>query len=721
MSRTMFGSSVPRGLNHMEKFRKLKLGEVALTILPMDKAEALAVARYCRENRITLFFSALLYRGSFDLCQAAERRMPREEFYSKEELEKIFDEAGEYYGGRIVLGEAGGILYWPKTYTIGQRVGEYRSVRPCRTVAEAKQDFVSYLKQFLDYERKELGRGPLVCLDSSMLFKYQVEAGVDDLCLEAMPGDPHLMIASIRGTARAFRRRWGVHIAMANYGGMWIDEIWQRRWKTTLHYCYITGADFVWPESGHYIYSHGSGQEFGFHSKETKRVRRAMREAYQFTGIHTRPPNGPRVGIGVVHGNLDGTPGLWNRYVWGQWRGKKWLFGPAEESWTFVDKFHRKEEWNKEAVRGEFDFSGNPPYGQYDVVPIEAPLEALKTYPCLVFLGWNTMTPEIYRKLKEYVRSGGHLLMFLPHLSTHTDRASDLKLFRNGDFRDLFGVKVVGKDRTDVWGFKCMAPSTLRSYKFPLWRISTDPRFMGLVTPARLQVTTARIISAYDDFYMVTAKELAARPVLVENSLGKGKAFLVATWQYPGDEGMRRFTDDILRTVLDGEQGDIRLLSSDRVRYAVYDGTHQRRKISAVYLLNTDPNCPYLAQLWIRGRTTEPFEVPANELRLAWCCGDLVLTPEDKRTDLKAWRAARGRHEFEFFSFRNQRIEVHNPTGRKLKVSVNGRSYTCGSRSRVVAEVRRTVDPTRKELFAPGFLEEPWVPYEPARMPYSKG
>ena len=85
------------------------------------------------------------------------------------------------------------------------------------------------------------------------------------------------------------------------------------------------------------------------------------------------------VTLGVVHGNLDGAPGLWNRYVWGQFIGNKWKEGPAERGWRLVDKFHRKEDWPKESVQGEPDFSGNPPYGQYDVVPIEAPLSVLKS------------------------------------------------------------------------------------------------------------------------------------------------------------------------------------------------------------------------------------------------------------------------------------------------------------------------------------------------------
>lgn len=716
----LVGSSIPPGVEQLRVHEKLKLGNIVLTMLPDSQEEALRVANYCREHKIYLCFSELLYRGSYDLCWAYRRKMPRSEFYSQAALNEIIDAAGEYYFGRVCIGEAGGVLYWPKAYTINRRAREWESLTFVRTAQEAREAYVKYLRQWLDYERKKLGKGPLMNVDSaSLLCKYQSEAGVDILCLEAMPGDPHLMHAAIRGTARAYGKPWGAHIAMQCYGGVSLDELWQKRWKTSLYYSYIAGAEFIYPESGHYTY-HQNDRHFGFHNQEMKRVRRTLRELYQFSCLHTRPPSGPRVTFGVIHGNLDGTPGLWSRYVWGQYKGKKWLEGPAERGWRFVDKFHRKEEWSTPYVQGEVDFSGNPPYGQYDVLPLEAPLELLKSYTCLVFLSWNTMTGEIYNKLKEYVKAGGHLVMYLPHLSTHTDRDDDLKLFRNGDFRDLFGLRVLGQGKAEVMGIKCLANSSLPAYKFPFWRINTDPRFLGKITPARVKVTTARVLSSYDDYYHVTPEKLARQPVLVENALGKGKAFLVTVWQYPGDEGIRLFTEDLLRTILAGEQGSIRLLSGDRVRYAVYEGKlpGSPGKYSVVYLLNTDPDCPTSARLWLGGKTTELFHIPANALRIAYCCGKMVLIPEDRRVDLKTWRIGNGRYEIEFYSAGKQKLGIYNLGKTELTISINKATYSCAAGGRKFVVLKRTVDPARKKFFGKNFLEEPQVQYKDAGLPY---
>ena len=720
-TRVLIGNSIPPGVGQLRVHKELKLGDIVLTMVPRKKQDALAVAKYCRENQIYLCFSEFLWRGEETLGWPWRQHVSRRQFYSREDVDEIVDAAGEYYFGRIAIGEIGGVLYWPKAYTIGRGEKNWESLPPADTVEQAKKTYVDYVRRWLDFERDEIGKGPLMNVDSSLVQKYLHEAGIDIFCLEVMPGDPQLMHAATRGAARAWDKPWGAHIAMQCYGGVRFDELWNKRWRTAFLYSHLAGAEFIYPESGHYGYGPvGANKAYNFASKEMKRVRGVIRETYQFARIHQRPDNGPRVGVGVVYGNLDGAPGCWNRYAWGQYSDDKWLEGPPERGWRFVDGFHRKQEWARETVQGETDFSGNPPFGQYDLVPIEASVDVLKRYPCLVFLAWNTMTPAIYGKLKEYVRDGGHLVMSLAHLSTHTDRAADLKLYRNGDYHDLFGVKIVGREDRDVRGIKCMADSSLPGYQFPRWRIGTDPRFLGRIAPAKVEVSTARVISGWSDTYHISEEDLAARPILVENTLGKGKAFLTTVWQYPADEGIRPFTEDVLRTVLAGEQGEIRLLSSDRVRYAVYDGKlpGSSKPYNVVYLLNTDPDCAYQARLWVRGRTTAPFDLPANELRLAYVCRDAVLVPESKCVDVKSWKPSKTGHQVRLYSAAEQNIEIHNVGRSKLKVFLNGKAAACEPGTAAVVALARAADPDRKEFFAADFLEEPAVKHRGAGLPY---
>lgn len=689
-------------------FHHLKIGDIFWTEWPRNPGDLEALLRFCRDNRLKIIFREIRQRGSLEF----RPEMAGLAALSRAERERILATAGACFGGRQAFGEAGGMTYWPKSYTLNRRAGQWAALPPVQTMEQAKQAFMDLLREYLAYERNTVARTTFTCIDSSLMLRYMLEAGVDLPILEMLPGDPHLLISALRGAARAYGKPWATHIAMQCYGGVTFDKLWLKRWRTSLDYSYMSGAQYLWSENGHISYQQRPGQKFSVRSREMKTVRRILRETWQFARTHTRPADGPRAGIAVVAGHLDGAPGMWNPFAWGQYHARKWREGPPERGWLLPDRFFRKESWALETVQGETDFSGNPPYGQYDVVPAEASLDALRRYRCLVFLGWNTMTPELYGKLKAYVRGGGHLVMWLAHLSTHTDRAKDLALFRKGDFRDLFGVRVIGKGRKDVLGAKCIQSSSLPNYRFPFWRAATDPRFIGRFTPARCRVTTAAVLSGWADYYYDSADDVRRRPLILENSCGRGKAFLVAAWEYPADDGMQKLAQEVLRTVQQGEQGEIRLLSSDRVRYAVYDAVApgSPRPHQVVYLLNTDPDCGTLARLWVRGRTSQDILLRANTMRLVYRSGSLLFAPEDRRIDLASWRARNGMHCVEFFNVEPQNVEILNLATKAVGGAVNGRRFVCPPAGRLTVRLGRRVDPRRREYYAGDFLNEPSIP-----------
>ncbi len=711
----IIGSMMPNTLEGFRLYKELKLGNGILTFIPEDKNECMAMAKFCRDNHIYLNFWEFIYRSTHEFGWGWGKHLPRDQFYSKEEVDAIIDAAGPYYVGRYTIGEIGLQLYGPQSYEIEWRGDTWAKLPAVTTTEEAKEAYISHARKQIEYERT-ISKGPLINVEAGMTFKYLTQAGLDKLCLEMMPGDPQLLIASIRGTGKAFDKPWGVHIAMEHYGGMSPDELWEKRWKKAIYFSYMSGAQYIWKETSPLFYSEHPWQpRLGFNSPEMKQARQTMREAYQFASIHTRPAKGPKVRLGIVYGNNDGSPGLWNRVAWGQYGDDKWLEGPAERGWNLVNKLYRKEEWAGETVLGKTDFSGSPPYGQYDVVPIEAPLEKLEQYSALFFPGWNTMTEEIYNKLKAYVSNGGHLIMYVAQLNTDPDRGKEIKLIHDGDFTDLFGVRVLGKGRKEIQGIKCMAESSLKNYPFPRWRIRTDPRFIGMFTPARVQLTGAHVISGFSDSYKILKHQLENRPVLVENNLGKGSAFLVTVYEFPADEGMIRFTNDLLRVILQGEQADdIRLLSSDRIRYAVYGGatTGSKEQYEVIYMLNTDPDVDYPAKLWLRGNRTGAFTIPANELRLAYLFGDLVLVPEQKTVDLASWKHGKKRDDFKFFNSVEQQFDVFNTGDKPREVTVNGQTVSCEPHDHATVKAGKEVDPSRKEFFADDFLVEPEVDYK---------
>lgn len=701
-NRVLIGASAGPGIEGLQVVQKLRLGNCVLCDLPNDLAEGLAMARFCREQQIVLFLSELISRGTKDLWRPSKQQLAREQCLTREQIGAIISEAGEFYGGRMTIGEAGGVLYWPKHYLF--REGGYSALPPCETMLDARQAYLDYLRDFIEYERESVSDGPLLNVESGLVFKYHAEAGIDVLCHEALPGDPHRMQAAIRGAARAYHKPWGTHIAMGWYGGVTVDELWMKRWKTSLYHCYLTGSEFIYPESGHLALSeHQTQKRYEPLSEQMLRSRQILREAYQFSLVHTRPPGGPKVRLGIVSGYGDGAPGLWNPYAWGQFHDSKWLAGPPEWGWELVDELHRKAEWNTYTVQGEHDWSGNPPYGQYDIVPIEADEDTLNQYGCLVFVGWNTMTDDTYHKLKSFVASGGHLLMFLPQLREDDDRGAEPKLYQGGDFSDLFGLRITGEEARDVRGVKFLEQSSLPEWRLPVADVGCDPRFLGNFTPARVELTTGRVLAGYDVLFGADAEQIAFQPVLVENRLGEGVAMLMTLHEYPADEAVLGLVRELLRVVSAGEQGHVRLLGSDRVRYATYE---RPDSVQVLYLLNTDPDCGAPVRVWVAGRLSNQIMVPANEMVVVYLFEEVLVAAQDKCLELETWDGSGAEMSLAFFSVRPQPLVVHNLGEQTQTVSVNGKSVVAGAGEPVEVMLERREQPGNPG-YAEDFLHEP--------------
>ena len=141
------GASVPEGVGGLKLLQQLKLGNMVLTKIPTDFKEAMAVATYCRRNQIHFAFSEFLHRGSKNLLMSARRQVARKDFFTRAQLDAIMAAGGKYYLGRMTLGEAGGLLYWPRQYVIGRACGNYISFPPAKTVEEACRYYVDFMRQ----------------------------------------------------------------------------------------------------------------------------------------------------------------------------------------------------------------------------------------------------------------------------------------------------------------------------------------------------------------------------------------------------------------------------------------------------------------------------------------------------------------------------------------------------------------------------------------------
>ncbi|MHB9071286.1 MAG: hypothetical protein ACYC54_13080 [Sedimentisphaerales bacterium] len=710
----LVGMALPSDIEALETFCDLKLGNFLFLKMPYTKNKALEVARFCRDKKIHFMFSEFLKRGSFDICMAPPHELcfqttniGRQDFFSTEDLEEIFAAGGEYYYGRVALGEAGGHLYWPEPYLLKQNNNSWTRLEPAENVLQAKRHFMDCLKNIISFERKKLHNSRLVAIDASMTFKYLIESGVDEISIEMMPGNCDLIIAAIRGASKLLQeRKWGALVAMGWYGGCDMDELWLKRWKTSLCRCFISGSSYICLETGLLRYLPAktcpSTHSYDFNDVRVKTARKIFREFYQFVGIHSRCSNQPVVKLGIVYGNCDGFAGLWGRHVWGQFDDSKWLVQDAERGWELIETLYRKSRWFDADVQSSADFDGKPPAGQIDIVPIEASTDVLKEYSCLVFLGFNVMTAEIYGKLKEYVENGGHLVMTASQLNCAVDRASEIDFFNDGDYTDLFGVKVTRKIPPKVTGVKFVGQSEWNCYKMPVRDLISDPRCIGHINTVQSEIIDAKVLCAYSDMFRDKLDDLLIFPALTEKKFGHGISWLIHTTDYPGTSEFKPFMERLLKIIAAGQNYPIRVYGSDNIEYAIYKDINTG--MDYIYLLNTDYYNTQFVTLECFGKSCDEIKVKPAEMTVAFYFNGVVFVFEDKAINIQTCNCEKDTIFIQAFIRKEQNIVVFNLSGTPKTININGICGLCENKA--MFQVNCRIDQEKKSIFNDDFVEE---------------
>jgi len=414
---------------------------------------------------------------------------------------------------------------------------------------------------------------------------YDYESGIDYIAVETMALNAMHLFAGASGAAKAFgKKRWGV------YNAVYWAKTPEDFTKLTLSYvnwylAYLWGGNMAISEEGHFRITY-SGHQQGWDSEETTRLRQIMRNFYRFVNTHPRRGKS-EVNLAIAQGNLSSEilslPMKFMNakktisHVWGAKGGleEKWDYGDPEKGMELLDVFMP---YHKDGENIRHWFTGTP-YGIFDMAPVaKASQDILDSYKVLIFLGWNTMTPEIYEKLKSYVKNGGILFMALPHLSMHEDRKflldmQDLDMIKGGNFEDLFGLKVTGKrEKKEREWIACNWKEAGREKGFPYWK---EYRINTPIADVKLKTAKPLIVDKTNDC-----------PVLTGNSVGKGKAYLLTTWAYPGNTSLEGIMRDILNSLAEKSRGDVYVEDhSQEVAWSVWKGEDD---FTQIFALNTD-------------------------------------------------------------------------------------------------------------------------------------
>ena len=556
-------------------------------------------AKFLADNKIYFHFGAM----------AQNPPVGRKTKLEKETVEKICEAAGEYY-----LGEA---IREPGTHYACKGPGYFTKNRGKEAVdqkgdATDMNDAHNYYKNMISYyvdADRESGMPGVLSVDATALSKYNLEGGVDIPILEVMNGNPDELIPSIRGAARAYgKNKWFTLLAHEWYGGMRNDDILKRkRLSLAMKYLYMSGANSIMLESGdEVIRSYGYSYEKD--SAYCMEYRDALDDIIKYAKEDFRPKGGPKVKFGFLFGLHDGWTGFCQSSVWNQFYREEWGHHSAEASWRILDALGTKRKWADTENYGDHDTSSLPAYGTYDIVPIEADVDALSRYENLVFLGWNTMTDENMDKLTEYVRRGGRLLLSGAHLNYSTKRVGEYIPPSNEKLEALCGCRYLGEDIRSNFGTKFEFESLDKTRLYPGTRsFFCDPIYSaGYTDFMKLELVGARAIgSASDSFWA----DPPLFETVIENKVGDGLVTFVTSKDYPGALALYPLYNALVREAVSSSarECDIKVIASEKLRYTVYEG-------NKIYLLNTDYDLPITVKI-IYGDREELISLESLEMK----------------------------------------------------------------------------------------------------------
>ena len=555
-------------------FVEAQLGDLYMLRVGHSDRRALELARFCRDHGLYV---------QTDATSPPER------------VSAIRREIGDYLLCHH-WGESDGFLWGYAARPEYHRVSVPERERTMRT---AHDDFVAFFRRMAVATR---GADPLVqpwVLFSAVGIGCAYEAGMAAGLSQFNKSNNALLVADARGAARAHGKPfWGTYQAEGAHVSPEGDQH-LRMWWLSLHLAYVAGAAQVADEEC--LYREYHQRSYGRNDRVPRLRRQILREFCRY--VRTHPRKGAiranqacligRYACDVVDGisrtdeHGDREPVVWRSF--GGW-GDEWRPSTAEYGLRYLDAFLpgvwlQTLQLPPERVRRWFC---GTPLGEIELIPIDAPPDVLSAFPLLLLLGWNTMDEEQYTSLRNYVENGGKLFMSVPHATMNESRLfltngfEPLNLVRAGDFADLFGVRVSGRGARlgRLRGAADVADNPVQAvFQWPT--INQHPA-EGPLHPrphvARIELCGAEVLVRDDD---------TEAPVLVRSRIGEGEAYLLCTYEYPGNSYLAPLMKPLVRVLsrsvatavqLEDPSGDIYFT----VRHEEQSG------ISRLHLLNTD-------------------------------------------------------------------------------------------------------------------------------------
>ena len=293
-----------------------------------------------------------------------------------------------------------------------------------------------YLVNHLRYSKGESTRhtGP------STMFRYFYQAGYDWLGAEQMYGPEETIMSSLRGASRAYAKPIYGSLHAMQWGSFpYTDPKHALRHYMSLAVGYMHGSSHLNTEDALWIDEYANDR----YSESGKAHIAAQHKILDFIETHSRRGE-LYTRIAVLQGRNDSWKSFGRGPMWSQ-SGEKWKFGVANESFDLLQLFYPNNRMNSTPCNNWFTPT---PYGPVDIVPIEANSELMKQYRLMLFLGWNTYDKMDFERIRDFVFSGGTLILTAAHINTNLqpteaptfpDDDAPIKDLLGEDYRNLTG------------------------------------------------------------------------------------------------------------------------------------------------------------------------------------------------------------------------------------------------------------------------------------------
>ena len=377
--------------------------------------------------------------------------------------------------------------------------------------SESKRAYLTALEKTYNHNAKGF-KGLSSVGSPSLLCVYEANK-FDRVTIEPVSCIP-LLVGAVRGTTN--NGFWGSHVPVDWYFGSPNDEVKSRKFLLAMQYLYISGAKYIYVESG--LYKTNAFSREDWESEFCRRNRAYLRDFYDYTLKNPRKGE-IKTDLAVVYGNNEyfmwqaderiaelPENDDWDLQMWGKWTDNR-----SQKYWRAIDGWlppSEKQNTIDDALNLRL-FTGTP-YGNVDIIPYESQYSNYKT---IAFLGWNTYQDGLAEKLLAFVKAGGNVFLSYCHLNK-TDRPDKEFVYANSPiFKELFGCTFAGITKS---GEQVCVENGL---------------------PVALSHSQS-VVKCENINAKVVAKDEYDNAIVLEHSIGNGKVYFSSIAEYCDDDGV---------------------------------------------------------------------------------------------------------------------------------------------------------------------------------------